>query len=195
MQQGRQVAEHPLQTHVLGLTGCFDFSTHMEVPNAAIQFGDGHRRIKAFADIQRIPALVGLRHDGPAEGDQLPGNARYAPRQQSRRSEHRQAPKRHAPPLHANSSPREHAQAPERGQGDEHALGVLRAQPPHKKQAGRQGAQDGADGVSGIDSSDESPWFSSLRWHGRQRQWKARTPQASRREKRPQATGAGRAGS
>ena len=71
MKQRGKVAEHALEAHIAGIGGGFHFPGDMEVTVAVGRFGNGHRVVAAFADIQRA-SRVRLQDHAPAVRDGEP---------------------------------------------------------------------------------------------------------------------------
>src|ERR1700729_37796 len=71
MKQRGKVAEHALKAHIGESGGSFYFPRDVEIAAAVGRFGDGHRIVAAFADIQRVSG-VRLQNHASAVSDGQP---------------------------------------------------------------------------------------------------------------------------
>ena len=71
MKQRWNVAEHALQAHIGERGGSFHFPCDVEITVAVGRFGNRHRVVAAFADVQRASG-VRLQNHAPAVGDGQP---------------------------------------------------------------------------------------------------------------------------
>ena len=51
-EEGRHVAQNPLEPHVLRLSGSHDLASHVDVPVPVAQFCYGYGRVDALAHVQ-----------------------------------------------------------------------------------------------------------------------------------------------
>ena len=145
----RQVAEHPLQPHVLRLARRLHLAGVVIVAHAVGSLGDRDRGVPSFADVDHL-GLPQLARHVAAVGDEHAGHRMDGERQQPgdrRPATANQRIAAHVPP--------QQDQAGERGQDDQQLLRALRAQPHHQQQAGAQRADDRAERVGGVDAADQ----------------------------------------
>ena len=195
-QQRREVAEHPLQPHVLRLARRLHLAGVVIVQHAVRQPRHRDRRHHPFALVDDLVGLAHARRRVAAVGNQQARHFVHAADQQRADADH------HGDQHHAgNLRPEafvlrrrlsatdrlEHQQPGHHADDDEHLLRVLAADPRHEQQAGAQRADDGADGVGRIDAADQTRGILSARRDRRQRQREARAPQDRGGQHGPQA--------
>ena len=202
--QRREVAEHPLQTHVLRLARRLNLAGVVIVEHAVRQPRHRHRRHHPFALVDDLVGLPGARRRVASVGDR----ARPGPRARVRASSTAAtAIATTRPPAgdHCDAGcsslvirarpTAQHQQRRHKRRDDQHLLGMLAADPRHEHEAGGQRADDGADGVGGIDAADQPRRILAGRRDRRQRQRKARAPQDRARAAPPTGSARGRAAS
>ncbi len=73
MDQGRDVAEHPLEPHVGRIARGLDLAADVEIAGPVGELDDGDRGVHPFPDVQGT-AVADLGEEVPAPGDELPGD-------------------------------------------------------------------------------------------------------------------------
>ena len=184
--QRGEMAEHPLQAHVLRLARRLHFSGVVVVHHVA-EPRDGDRRAQPFADVEDVPLLPHPRGRVPAVGDENAWNRRNGSNEEGRNAQRNHEHRRRHPSQHsfpprrgwrrAELCRREQEQSRHARYDHQHLLRALRSEPIHENEARDDRPEDGADSIGGVDAAHEtSRVFPSSR-HGGQRQRKARAPQ------------------
>ncbi len=166
----RQVAEHPLQPHVLRFAGGLHLARVVIVQHAVGPFGHGHRRVPAFAAVDHVGLPDLARHVAPV-GDEDARHGSHRQRQQGG-DRHRDGEPGHGPAVPEGQH--------QRGQGrqqDEQLLRALCAEPDGQQEAGPERSDDGAKGVRRVHAADEPPRILSPGGHRRERERKTGAPQ------------------
>ena len=189
----RQVAEHPLQAHVLRLARRLHLARVVIVADAVGQLGHGDRGVQPLADVDD----VGLAHAGrrvAAVRDEQARQRVHAPCEQARRDHRdRQHDRRTDVPSFgvrriagARVRRLEHQQRRQRRRDDDDLLGVRAANPRDEHEAGQERADDRADRVRGVYAAREAAGVLLRGGRGGERQRKARAPEHRARQHDPQ---------
>ena len=137
-QQGRQVAEHALEAHVLRLAGRLNLAGIVVVEHTTRQSRDRDGRVPAFADVDDVAGVLGPRGGVASIGDQDAGDRRHLRHGDDRGDGEKRLTSRASEGRHGGRARRRDADREERrsrGRHEHHLLRALRAEPGDERQA------------------------------------------------------------